>query len=202
MSIATALTAVGTFLSGPIMTGISNVASVGTLGVSIATKVDTHNMKSTLSGIRSDIHTLDNDILALTGDINDFRAEHRWNVALSGGTPIRVTNGGNPQVAQLQLQPQQPQVQQVQQIAQPVQQVAQQPQVAQPAQEYITKNDFNTAISNIVGAMPTIVGQAVQQAINAASPATPPTNPAAPVNPTTPPATPPTNPANPANPPA
>lgn len=207
MSIGTVLTSIGTFLAGPVMTGISNVATLGTLGVSIATKVDTHDIKSSVGGLRSDIASVSNDVLALSADIADFRKERQWTTAINGGIPVSVVNGGNPQYVQLQIQPQQPQVQPVQQIAQPVQpvqQVAQQPQVAQPAQEYITKNDFNTAISNIVGAMPTIVGQAVQQAINAASPATPPatppTTPAAPVNPTTPPATPPTNPANPANP--
>ena len=168
MSIGTVLTAVGSFLSGPIMTGISNVASLGTLGVSIATKVDTHDMRGTLSGIRSDIHTLDSDILSLTGDLDDFRKENRWNVALSGGTPIQISNGGNPQIAQLQFQqPQQPQA--VQPAQQPVQQPVQQSQ-------YITKDELNGALNNLVGSIPTIVGQAVQQAL------TPPTIPAA--NPT------------------
>lgn len=161
MSIGTVLTAVGSFLSGPIMTGISNVATLGTLGVSIATKVDTHDMKSTLSGIRSDIHTLDNDILALTGDVDDFRKENRWNVALSGGTPIQISNGGNPTIAQLQFQqPQQPQA--VQQVVQPVQQPQQ--QVA-PAPQYITKDELNGALNNLVGSIPTLVGQAIQQAL-------------------------------------
>ncbi len=156
MSIGTVLTAVGSFLSGPIMTGISNVATLGTLGVSIATKVDTHDMKSTLSGIRSDIHTLDNDILALTGDVDDFRKENRWNVALSGGTPIQISNGGNPQIAQLQVQPvQQPQA--VQQVVQPVQQPAQQSQ-------YITKDEINTVMNNFTNSIPTMVAQAIQQA--------------------------------------
>lgn len=161
MSIGTVLTAVGSFLSGPIMTGISNVATLGTLGVSIATKVDTHDMKSTLSGIRSDIHTLDNDILALTGDVDDFRKENRWNVALSGGTPIQISNGGNPTIAQLQFQqPQQPQA--VQQVVQPVQQPQQ--QVA-PAPQYITKDELNGTLNNLVGSIPTLVGQAIQQAL-------------------------------------
>lgn len=201
MSIGTVLTSIGTFLAGPVMTGISNVATLGTLGVSIATKVDTHDIKSSVGGLRSDIASVSNDVLALSADIADFRKERQWTTAINGGIPVSVVNGGNPQYVQLQIQPQQPQVQPVQQVAQPVQpvqpvqQVAQQPQVAQPAQEYITKNDFNTAISNIVGAMPTIVGQAVQQAINAASPATPPATP-----PTTP-ATPPANPATPTTPP-
>lgn len=161
MSIGTVLTAVGSFLSGPIMTGISNVATLGTLGVSIATKVDTHDMKSTLSGIRSDIHTLDNDILALTGDVDDFRKENRWNVALSGGTPVQISNGGNPTIAQLQFQqPQQPQA--VQQVVQPVQQPQQ--QVA-PAPQFITKDELNGALNNLVGSIPTLVGQAIQQAL-------------------------------------
>ena len=161
MSIATAMTAIGGFLAGPIMTGISNVATLGTLGVSIATKVDTHDMKSTLSGIRSDIHTLDNDILALTGDVDDFRKESRWNVALSGGTPVQISNGGNPTIAQLQFQqPQQPQA--VQQVVQPVQQPQQ--QVA-PAPQYITKDELNGALNNLVGSIPTLVGQAIQQAL-------------------------------------
>jgi hypothetical protein len=168
ISIASALTSIGGFLSGPIMTGFSNVASIGTLGVAIATKVDTHDMKSTLSGIRSDINALDNDILTLTGDVDDFRKENRWNVALSGGTPIQISNGGNPQIAQLQFQqPQQPQA--VQQVAQPVQQSTPQ---AQPVQQqpvsqaqYITKDELNGALNNLVGAIPTLVGQAVQQAL-------------------------------------
>ena len=174
MSIATVMTSIGSFLAGPVMTGIGNVATLGTLGVSIATKVDTHDMKSTLSGIRSDIHTLDNDILALTGDIDDFRKENRWNVALSGGTPIQISNGGNPQIAQLQFQqPQQPQA--VQQVVQPVPQ-AQPVQQQAPQSQYITKDELNGALNNLVGSIPTIVGQAVQQAL------TPPTVPAA--NPT------------------
>ena len=119
-------------------------------------------MKGTLSGIRSDIHTLDNDILALTGDVDDFRKENRWNVALSGGTPIQISNGGNPQIAQLQVQPvQQPQV--VQQVVQPVQQPAQQSQAA-PTPQYITKDEINTALNNFTNSIPTMVAQAIQQA--------------------------------------
>jgi hypothetical protein len=177
MSIGTALTAVGSFLSGPIMTGGANVATFFNLGIGIATKLDTHDMKGTLSGIRSDIHTLDNDILTLTGDVEDFRKENRWNVALSGGTPIQITAGGNPQIAQLQFQPtQQPQAQQV---VQPVQQAqpVQQSQAA-PTSQYITKDELNGVLNNLVGSIPTIVGQAVQQAL------TPPVVNPAPVNPT------------------
>lgn len=175
MSIATVMTAIGGFLAGPVMTGISNVATLGTLGVSIATKVDTHNMRGTLSGIRSDINTLDSDILSLTGDLDDFRKENRWNVALSGGTPVQITAGGNPQIAQLQFQqPQQPQA--VQQVVQPVPQ-AQPVQQQAPQSQYITKDELNGVLNNFMGAMmPTLVGQAVQQAL------TPPTVPAA--NPT------------------
>lgn len=156
MSIATVMTAIGGFLAGPVMTGISNVATLGTLGVSISTKVDTHNMQGTLSGIRSDINTLDSDILSLTGDLDDFRKENRWNVALSGGTPVQITAGGNPQIAQLQFQqPQQPQA--VQQVVQPVQQPAQQSQ-------YITKDEINTVLNNFTNSIPTMVAQAIQQA--------------------------------------
>lgn len=171
MSITAALSAIGGFLSGPIMTGISNVATFGTLGVSIATKVDTHDMKSTLSGIRSDIHTLDNDILTLTGDVEDFRKENRWSVALSGGTPVQIIGGGDPQVAQLTTR--QPQA--VQQIMQPIQQSVPQPQPqAQPVQQqvvptpqaqYITKDELDGALNNLVNSIPTLVGQAVQQAL-------------------------------------
>lgn len=178
MSIATVMTSIGTFLAGPVMTGISNVATLGTLGVSIATKVDTHDMKGTLSGIRSDIHTLDSDILSLTGDIDDFRKENRWNVALSGGTPVQISNGGNPQIAQLQVQ--QPQA--VQQVVQPAQPQAQ--PVQQSQSQYITKDELNDALNNLVGAIPTLVGQAVQQAL---MPAATVVNPA-PANPTPTPA--------------
>lgn len=186
MSIATALSAIGGFLSGPVMTGISNVATLGTLGVSIATKVDTSNMKGTLSGIRSDIHTLDGDILTLAGDIADFRKENRWSVALSGGTPVQVIDGGTPQIVQLQVQQPALQAQPVQQVVQPQVQPMQQsiPQ-AQPVQQsqFITKDELNGALDNLAGSIPTLVGQAIQQAL-----ASPVVNPApvnpAPVNPT------------------
>lgn len=165
MSIATVLTSIGTFLSGPVMTGISNVATLGTLGVSIATKVDTSSMKGTLSGIRSDIHTLDQDILALTGDVEDFRKENRWSVALSGGTPIKITAGGAPQVVQLTAPAQQPQaVQQVMQ-PQPVPQVQPVQQQVAPQAQYITKDELSGVLSNLMNSIPTLVGQAVQQVL-------------------------------------
>lgn len=156
MSIGTFLTAVGSFLSGPIMTGISNVASLGTLGVSIATKVDTHDIKSSVGGLRSDIASVSNDVLALSGDIADFRKERQWTTAINGGVPVSVVNGGNPQYVQLQFQqPQQPQA--VQQVVQPVQQPAQQSQ-------YITKDEINTVLNNFTNSIPTMVAQAIQQA--------------------------------------
>lgn len=170
MSITTVMTAIGGFLSGPVMTGISNVATLGTLGVSIATKVDTSNMKGTLSGIRSDIMTLDNDILTLTGDVEDFRKENRWNVALRGGTPIKITGGGTPQIVQLAAPTQQPQA--VQQVMQPVPQPAPQVQPVQPVQQqvapqaqYITKDELNGVLNNLMNSIPTLVGQAVQQVL-------------------------------------
>lgn len=174
MSIGTFLTGIGTFLAGPIMTGISNVASLGTLGVSIATKVDTHDIKSSVGGLRSDISSVSNDVLALSGDIADFRKERQWTTAINGGVPVSVVNGGNPQYVQLQFQqPQQPQA--VQQVVQPVPQ-AQPVQQQAPQSQYITKDELNGVLNNFMGAMPTLVGQAVQQAL------TPPTVPAA--NPT------------------
>jgi hypothetical protein len=169
MSIATVMTAIGGFLSGPVMTGISNLATLGTLGVSIATKVDTSNMKGTLSGIRSDIMTLDNDILTLTGDVEDFRKENRWNVALSGGTPLKITGGAPPQIVQLVAPTQQPQA--VQQVMQPVPQPAPQVQPVQPVQQqvapqaqYITKDEINTVLNNFTNSIPTMVARAIQQA--------------------------------------
>lgn len=166
MSIGTILTGIGTFLAGPVMTGISNVASLGTLGVSIATKVDTHDIKSSVGGLRSDIASVSNDVLALSADIADFRKERQWTTAINGGVPVSVVNGGNPQYVQLQIQPQQPQVQPVQQVAQPIQQVqpVQQTQAA-PTPQYITKDELNGVLSNLVGSIPTLVGQAVQQAL-------------------------------------
>jgi hypothetical protein len=170
MSIATVMTAIGGFLSGPVMTGISNLATLGTLGVSIATKVDTSNMKGTLSGIRSDIMTLDNDILTLTGDVEDFRKENRWNVALSGGTPLKITGGGTPQIVQLTAPTQQPQT--VQQVMQPAPQPAPQVQPVQPVQQqvapqaqYITKDELSGVLNNLINSIPTLVGQAVQQVL-------------------------------------
>ena len=162
MSIGTVLTAVGSFLSGPIMTGISNVASLGTLGVSIATKVDTHDIKSSVGGLRSDIASVSNDVLALSGDIADFRKERQWTTAINGGVPVSVVNGGNPQYVQLQFQqPQQPQA--VQQVVQPVQQPAQQSQAA-PTPQYITKDEINTVLNNFTNSIPTMVARAIQQA--------------------------------------
>ena len=163
MSIATVMTAIGGFLSGPIMTGISNVATLGTLGVSIATKVDTHDIKSSVGGLRSDIVSVGNDVLALSADIADFRKERQWTTSINGGIPVSVINGGNPQYVQLQIQPQQPQVQPVQQVA-PIQQV-QPVQQAQAAPQFITKDELNGVLSNLVGSIPTLVGQAVQQAL-------------------------------------
>lgn len=159
MSIGTILTGIGTFLAGPVMTGISNVASLGTLGVSIATKVDTHDIKSSVGGLRSDIASVSNDVLALSGDIADFRKERQWTTAINGGVPVSVVNGGNPQYVQLQFQqPQQPQQPQaVQQVVQPVQQPAQQSQ-------YITKDEINTVLNNFTNSIPTMVAQAIQQA--------------------------------------
>ena len=104
MSIGTAVLAVGKFLSGPIVTGAANVATFANLGLGIATKVDTSQIKSTVGGIRSDLNAVDNHILALTENIDDFRQENRWNVALAGGRPVVISGGGQPQYAQLQVQ--------------------------------------------------------------------------------------------------
>lgn len=162
MSIGTVLTSIGTFLSGPIMTGMANVATFANLGVGIATKVDTKEIKTATSGIRSDIATLDKDILSLAGDISDMRQERYWSLALGGETPVSVTGGGNPTLVQLAgITPTQ-QPQPVQQVVQPVQQPAPQPQVVQ---QYITRDELNNAFNNLVGSIPTIVGQAVQQVL-------------------------------------
>lgn len=176
MSIGTALTSIGAFLSGPIMTGISNVATLGTLGVSIATKVDTHNIKSTVGGLKSDIAVLDRDILSLAGDISDMRQERYWSLALAGEKPVAVTGGGNPTLVQLAGMPQAQPVQQPVQLqpapqpqptvpVQPAQPV--QPQSA-PQSQFITRDELNNAFTNMAGSIPTIVGQAVQQAVKAA----------------------------------
>lgn len=215
MSITAFLSTIGGFLSGPIMTGISNVASLGTLGVSIATKVDTHEIKTTTSGIRSDIATLDRDILALAGDISDMRQERYWSLALAGETPVAVTAGGQPTAVQLQLatptvpvQQSTPQVQPVptqtiQQSQPVVQQVVPtsstpttpvQPTQPAPVQTVtVAAPADQNQIAAFIAAMPEIIAKAVKAAMTppptttTTTPETTTTTTSAPV--TTPPAT-------------
>lgn len=180
MSIGTAVLAVGKFLSGPIVTGAANVATFANLGLGIATKVDTSQIKSTVGGIRSDLNAVDNNILALTENIDDFRQENRWNVALAGGRPVVISGGGQPQYAQLQVQ------QQVMENPAPVQYVpAQQfqPQAQAPVQTVtvnsapqtpvsdvvteatpsITKDEFNTGLTNLMNGLGNMMSGFVQE---------------------------------------
>ena len=188
MSIGTAVLAVGKFLSGPIVTGAANVATFANLGLGIATKVDTSQIKSTVGGIRSDLNAVDNNILALTENIDDFRQENRWNVALAGGRPVVITGGSQPQYAQLQVQqPQQVQQQQVVESPAPVQYIpAQQfqPQAQAPVQTVtvnsapqtppasdvvtesapsITKDEFNTGLTNLMNGLGNMMSGFVQE---------------------------------------
>lgn len=93
MSISAIFTSIGTFLTSPIVTGAANVASIATLPVSIATKVDTKKMRNSISSMRSDINLLSSDILDLRQDITDERAEMRYNVAYTGQIPVSVNHG-------------------------------------------------------------------------------------------------------------
>lgn len=186
MSIGTAVLAVGKFLSGPIVTGAANVATFANLGLGIATKVDTSQIKSTVGGIRSDLNAVDNNILALTENIDDFRQENRWNVALAGGRPVVISGGGQPQYAQLQVQQPQQVQQQVMENPAPVQYVpAQQfqPQAQAPVQTVtvnsapqspvsdvvtestpsITKDEFNTGLTNLMNGLGNMMSGFVQE---------------------------------------
>jgi len=187
MSIGTAVLAVGKFLSGPIVTGAANVATFANLGLGIATKVDTSQIKSTVGGIRSDLNAVDNNILALTENIDDFRQENRWNVALAGGRPVVITGGSQPQYAQLQVQQPQQVQQQVVESSAPVQYIpAQQfqPQAQAPVQTVtvnsapqtppasdvvtesapsITKDEFNTGLTNLMNGLGNMMSGFVQE---------------------------------------
>ena len=99
MSISAIFTSIGTFLTSPIVTGAANVASIATLPVSIATKVDTKKMRKSISSIRSDINLMSSDVLDLTQQVIDMRSENRYNVAYSGQIPVIVNKGSNPQFA-------------------------------------------------------------------------------------------------------
>lgn len=99
MSIGTIFTGIGTFLTSPVVTGIANVASIATLPVSIATKVDTNKMRKSISSIRSDINLMSSDVLDLEQQVVDMRTENRYNVAYSGQIPVIVNKGSNPQFA-------------------------------------------------------------------------------------------------------
>ena len=72
MSIGTIFTSIGTFLTSPVISGMANVASIATLPVSIATKVDTDKMRKSISSMR---------------------AEMRYNVAYTGQLPVSVNHG-------------------------------------------------------------------------------------------------------------
>ena len=134
------------------------MATFANLGVSIATKVDTSNIKKSVGGLRSDIRAVDNSILALASDLDDFRQESRWNVALSGGTPIAINNGGTPQYVQLQVQPQNMQqtpftpTQQMQPQA-PVQTVTINPSSGAAEASIITKQEFNEGLTNMMSCL-------------------------------------------------
>lgn len=99
MSISAIFTSIGKFLTSPVVTGAANVASIATLPVSIATKVDTNKMRKSISSIRSDINLMSSDVLDLAQQVVDMRSENRYNVAYSGQIPVIVNKGSNPQFA-------------------------------------------------------------------------------------------------------
>lgn len=159
MSIGTIITGIGSFLSGPIMTGAANVATFANLGIGIATKVDTSNIKGQIGGVRSDLKVVSDDILALTCDMSDFRKESQWNVALSGNIPVNVTNGTPSYATEFggvaaSQSPQTPTVQQPTQQPQPT---------LAPQAEYVTKSDLEQSMSslvnNMLGSIPTMVAE-------------------------------------------
>lgn len=98
MSIGKIITAVGSFLTSPVITGVANVASIATLPVSIATKVDTDKIKKSVSSMRTDINLMSSDVLDLTQQVIDLRTENRYNVAYSGQIPV-IVKGSSPQFA-------------------------------------------------------------------------------------------------------
>lgn len=152
MSIAAFFGTIGTFLTSPVITGISNVASMANLGVGIATKVDTHDMKSDIRSMKSDIQTLGTDICALTADIADFRKESMWNIQNMGGNPVRV-NGSTVQYVQLQ-NPQTAPVQQTPQVqVSPVQQAAPVTNVA-PSAPVTATPPATTVVNNVAAPAP------------------------------------------------
>lgn len=194
MSIGTFLTTVGGIIAGPIGTGIGNIAAVSNLGVSIATKIDTSKIRSDVGGIRTDIRSLDRDIASLACDIDDMRSENAWNVATTDRCPISVNRGEasyNTQLIQTntpqtntnapQTNTNAPQQQddssdeKLNQIANMLGAIIQQNQSQQvqpvqqaqaaPTPQYITKDELNGVLNNLVGSIPTLVGQAVQQAL-------------------------------------
>ena len=99
MSIPAMLTSIGKFLTSPVITGAANVASIATLPVSIATKVDTDKMRKSISSMRADINLISSDVLDLAQQFVDMRTENRYNVAYSGQIPVIVNKGSNPQFA-------------------------------------------------------------------------------------------------------
>lgn len=99
MSIGKIITAVGSFLTSPVITGAANVASIATLPVSIATKVDTDKIRKSVSSMRTDINLMSSDVLDLAQQVVDLRTENRYNVAYSGQIPVLVNKGSNPQFA-------------------------------------------------------------------------------------------------------
>lgn len=157
MSIAAFFTGVGTFLSGPVVTGIANVASIVDVGVGIATKVDTHEMKSDIRSMKSEIQTLGTDICALTADVADFRKENMWNIQNMGANPVRV-NGSTVQYVQLQN----PQAQVSPVVSQPqAQQVA--PVVSQPQTPPVQAPSFD--MQDLVTAMTNAITPSLTKAV-------------------------------------
>lgn len=103
MSIVTGLgkigTAIGAFCNSSLISGFANMASIATLPVAIATKVDTDKIRKSVSSMRTDINLMSSDVLDLAQQVVDMRSENRYNVAYSGQIPVIVNKGSNPQFA-------------------------------------------------------------------------------------------------------
>lgn len=190
MSISAIFTSIGTFLTSPIVTGAANVASIATLPVSIATKVDTDKMRKSISSMRSDINLLSSDILDLRQDITDERAEIRYNVAYTGQLPVSVNHGKvalateyAPIAGQIAAQKQNmyaaPQVQQ-ESPAQSAQPQVPTPQVQQPTPQgapvqnvMVGGHDMSEMLKNMLPDIITGVVTALNQQAAPAQPETP-----------------------------
>lgn len=86
------------FINGPHISALTKIAVFANLGLSIATKIDTHKVLAGQSSIRSDIEAVDKRVIGvknavndLSDDIEDFRAEVRYNTQSYGHVPATIT---------------------------------------------------------------------------------------------------------------